>query len=104
MKTQFRDPDGILNSLNNIVAPEREHIFYALLEAAQSFDLCMIRRNNVMSLEQKTALIDKASRPLTLKMQLRLYFRNLLGMILRDVINELELPKTLNEYLLFDTS
>ncbi|XP_077289657.1 uncharacterized protein LOC143913633 [Arctopsyche grandis] len=104
MKTQFRDPDGILNSLHNVVGSGKEHIFYALLEAAQSFDMCMIRRNNVVSPEQKAALIEKASKPLALKMQLRLFFRNLIGMLLPDIIDELELPKTLKEYLLFDTT
>lgn len=104
MKTQFRDPDGILNHLQNIVSPEREHIFYELLDAAQSFDLCMIKRNNTITPEQKAALIVKASKPLSLKMQLRLYLRNLFGMILPEIVDELELPKSLGEYLLFDTS
>ncbi|KAI8433455.1 hypothetical protein MSG28_015490 [Choristoneura fumiferana] len=32
MKTQFRDPDGILNHLQNVTAEEYQHIFYLLLE------------------------------------------------------------------------
>ncbi|KAF9406742.1 hypothetical protein HW555_012983 [Spodoptera exigua] len=56
MKTQFRDPDGILNHLQNVTSEEYQHIFYLLLEAAEAFDLCMIKRNNAVTATQKEGL------------------------------------------------
>ncbi|KAI8425823.1 hypothetical protein MSG28_011598 [Choristoneura fumiferana] len=60
MKTQFRDPDGILNHLQNVTAEEYQHIFYLLLEAAEAFDLCMIKRNSTLNPTQKEKLIERA--------------------------------------------
>ncbi|KRT80502.1 Ankyrin repeat-containing protein, partial [Oryctes borbonicus] len=75
MKTQFRDPDGILNSLQNVITSQSDSIFFLLVEACESFDLCMIRRNNVITAEQKTALLELASTPLPLRRQVRLLLR-----------------------------
>lgn len=58
MKTQFRDPDGLLNYLGNVP----EGIFAALINTAEEFDPCMIRRNVHLSEEQKRLLLEKASR------------------------------------------
>lgn len=43
MKTQYRHPHGILNSLQHIA--KNPGIFECLLDVAEDFDICMIRRN-----------------------------------------------------------
>lgn len=58
IKTQFRDPDGLLNYIGNV----SEGIFGALVETAEEFDPCMIRRNVHLTEEQKRMLLEKASR------------------------------------------
>lgn len=102
MKTQFRDPDGILNHLQNVTAEEYEHIFYILLEAAESFDLCMIKRNNVLKPNQKQILIERAKTPISLLAQTRIFFRKYFGTALVKVVKKLEVPKILHSYLLFE--
>lgn len=103
MKTQFRDPDGILNSLHNVI--ESEAIFFLLLEACESFDPCMIRRNNVVTAEQKAKLLELARCPLTLRRQARVTLRRRMkGKRLIDGVQGLEIPRCLKKYLLFDYS
>ncbi|XP_075988671.1 uncharacterized protein LOC142984767 isoform X2 [Anticarsia gemmatalis] len=104
MKTQFRDPDGILNHLQNITSEEYQHIFYLLLEAAESFDLCMIKRNNTVTPPQKEALIHRAKTPISLLAQTRIFLRRYFKTALIDIVPELEMPKILHEYLLFNCS
>ncbi|KAL4712225.1 hypothetical protein ACJJTC_011086 [Scirpophaga incertulas] len=102
MKTQFRDPDGILNHLQNVTSEENEHMFYMLLEACEAFDLCMIKRNNTLSATQKQVLIERAKNPLSLLTQCRIYLRRLFGTTLIDVASSLDMPKVLHHYLLFE--
>uniref|UniRef100_A0A1Y1LH82 Uncharacterized protein n=1 Tax=Photinus pyralis TaxID=7054 RepID=A0A1Y1LH82_PHOPY len=102
MKTQFRDPDGILNSLQNVVNSKSEQLFYLLVEGCESFDSCMIRRNNVITPEQKDVLLELAKCPLSLRRQVRLYLRRLYGRRLIDMACNLELPQCLVKYLLFE--
>lgn len=105
MKTQFRDPDGILNSLHHVVENGAKGIFFLLLEACESFDICMIRRNNVVTAEQKTLLLKLAGCPLTLRRQIRLFMRKKLGgRQLIEVVDGFEIPECLRKYLLFDYS
>ncbi|CAB3233513.1 unnamed protein product [Arctia plantaginis] len=104
MKTQFRDPDGILNHLQNVTSEEYQHIFYLLLEAAEAFDLCMIKRNNVVTPLQKEVLIHRAKTPISLLAQSRIFLRRYFKTTLIDVVPELEIPKILHEYLLFNCS
>ncbi|XP_049883859.1 ankyrin repeat domain-containing protein 50-like [Pectinophora gossypiella] len=104
MKTQFRDPDGILNHLQNVTSPEYEHIFYKLLEAAEAFDLCMIKRNSTITSKQKEVLIERAKTPITLLAQARIFFRKFFRTSLIDIAQKLEIPKTLHQYLLFECS
>lgn len=104
MKTQFRDSDGVLNSLHNVVTDNCYDIFFLLLEACEAFDPCMIRRNNLMSDKQKTALLELAKYPLSLKKQVRLSLRKRLGAKLLHVADGFGLPKCLAKYLLFDYS
>lgn len=58
IKTQFRDPDGLLNYLGNL----SDGIFRAVIDTAEEFDPCMIRRNVHLTDEQKRLLLEKASR------------------------------------------
>lgn len=104
MKTQFRDPDGTLNSLQNVVNSNSDSIFHLLLEACESFDVCMIRRNNVLKPEQKTALLELTRCPLSLMRQVRLYLRKICGKDLLNIAENFDIPKTLIKYILFDYS
>lgn len=98
MKTQSRDPLGILNYLHNI--PDNDAIFNILLESSESFDLCMIRHNRFLSVNQKALLLARAMEPASLLHLCRLVLyrlpyscRNILGT---------ELPRTLQNYLNYD--
>ncbi|CAH1642203.1 unnamed protein product [Spodoptera littoralis] len=102
MKTQFRDPDGILNHLQNVTSEEYQHIFYLLLEAAEAFDLCMIKRNNTVTATQKEVLIHRAKTPISLLAQTRIFLRRYFKTMLVDVIPDMEIPKILHQYLLFN--
>ncbi|XP_013185418.1 ankyrin-3 [Amyelois transitella] len=104
MKTQFRDPDGILNHLQNVTSPEYQHIFYQLLEAAESFDLCMIKRNNTLTPAQKQTLIERAKTPISLIAQCRIYLRRFFRTDLIKIVEKLDVPTTLHRYLLFECS
>ncbi|XP_059046801.1 ankyrin-3-like [Achroia grisella] len=104
MKTQFRDPDGILNHLQNVTAEQYQHIFYLLLEATEAFDLCMIKRNSVLTPTQKQALTQRAMLPIPLIAQCRVFLRKYFSTSLIDVVDKLEVPKTLHRYLLFECS
>lgn len=100
MKTQYRHPQGILNSLQHIGNNDR--IFYYLMEAAEQFDTGMIRRNHYLSQDQKNFLLDYAITPQSLKQQCRFVIRNYLGKNCVEKVKELELPKILHSYLLYD--
>lgn len=102
MKTQFRDPAGMLNCLHNVVS--NESVFFLLLEACEAFDPCMIRRNQVVSPTQKTTLLELAKYPLTLKNQIRLYMRKAMGSKLLNIAGQFDIPNCLKKYLCFDYS
>ncbi|CAK1546492.1 unnamed protein product [Leptosia nina] len=102
MKTQFRDPDGILNHLQNAALEENQHIYYLLLNAAESFDLCMIKRTHLLSPMQKEALIKRAKTPISLLAQVRITLRKFFGTSLVKVVKQLEVPPILHRYLLFE--
>ncbi|CAG9861703.1 unnamed protein product [Phyllotreta striolata] len=104
MKTQFRDPDGMLNCLQNVVGEEAESIFFLLMECCESFDPCMIRRNGVLSGDRKAELLELSKCPLTLKRQVRLYLRKIVGSKLLGVAEGLDIPRCLTKYLLLDYS
>lgn len=101
MKTQFRDPDGLLNCLTNLTGDDP--VFLHLLEATDEFDPCMIRRNPHLNLRQRSLLIEKSSKPLTLQAISRGYFRKVFGRELPSKVPSLELPPMLHKYLLFET-
>lgn len=102
MKTQFRDPDGLLNCFNNIT--DKNQILETLVGAAEEFDPCMIRRNSYLTPDQRKLLLDQASVPLTLKAQSRAFFRKLFGRSLPESVPNLFIPITLRRYLLYEHS
>ncbi|XP_066599475.1 ankyrin repeat and SOCS box protein 14-like isoform X2 [Prorops nasuta] len=100
IKTQFRDPHGILNSLQNTA--DKPRLLKALLEAAESFDPCMIKRSSSLTDAQKELVMEAARTPLPLMHQARLIIRKLCGTKLPKVIKKLQLPQSLECYLLYD--
>lgn len=98
MKTQFRDPDGLLNCLSN-VSP---NLLTKLIECAEEFDPCMIRRNIHLTAEQKEQLLSKAAAPMTLKAMCRGNFRRIFGRSLPQSVPDLFIPVTLRKYLLYE--
>ncbi|XP_049824534.1 putative ankyrin repeat protein RF_0381 isoform X2 [Aethina tumida] len=104
MKTQFRDPDGMLNFLHNVMTSKNDGIFFLLLEACESFDVCMIRRNTVITPEHKMKLLELARHPQSLRRQVRQYLRKHLGRKIIHCVDDFEVPETLKKYLLFDYS
>lgn len=119
MKTQFRDPDGMLNCLQNLSSAEElaaaaaaaegsnEMIFHLLCEASESFDPCMIRRCAHLTHEQRRRLLHLAAEPLTLRSQVRLQLRRHKHLIsstcLTNMADDAILPRSLVHYLAFDT-
>lgn len=100
MKTQFRDPLGLLNSLQH--ASKCEPLFNILLDAAESFDACMIRRNPYLTPEQKQYVLERASTPLPLLHQTRFFLRKFLGNKLITELESLQIPTVLRRFLLYD--
>lgn len=98
MRTQFRDPDGLLNCLRTI--PYYSRVFEALLETAESFDLAMIKRNLHLTDGQRKKLLQKAKSPVPLKALARTFIRQLFGSTLPEKVPCLFIPQTLRSYLL----
>lgn len=100
MKTQFRDPHGILNCLQNLIPYPK--LLATLLEAAEGFDLCMIKRSSFLTQNQKKVLISMATQPIPLMHQCRLFLRRYLGPNIMNVVPELPIPVCLHKYLLYE--
>ncbi|OXA38081.1 Ankyrin-2 [Folsomia candida] len=100
IKSQFRDPLGILNCLANLA--QHHDLFNEVLASAEDFDPPIIRRCPALSAEQKTHVLTLSKTPLSLKHQARLYLRDTLGKKLPYVMSELGLPKVLVKYVLFE--
>lgn len=100
MKTQYRDPLGILNSLQHVAGSP--FLFSYLLEAAESFDVCMIRRNQYLTARQKDLLLSKATEPLSLLQLCRLSLRQNLRSTMPDFTRQLGIPKILEHYLTYN--
>lgn len=98
LRTQFRDPDGILNCLRNV--PSYSRVFEILLETTDCFDIAMIKRNLHLSDVQRRKLLQRAKTPISLKAQVRNFFRSTLGRSLPEKVPCLFIPDTLRSYLL----
>lgn len=101
MKTQFRDPDGLLNCLSNLTGDSP--VFLYLLESAEEFDPCMIRRNPHLNLRQRSLLLEKSTSPLSLQALSRTFFRKLFSRELPEKVPSLEISHMLHKYLLYET-
>lgn len=102
LKTQFRDPDGLLNCLGNM-NPESQ-VFRLILDSAEEFDPCMIRRNRALNDNQRVLLLDRATSPLPLKSRLRAHFRRMFGRNLPEFVPSLFIPRELQSFLLYEHS
>lgn len=98
MRTQFRDPDGLLNCLRNV--PYYSRVFEVLLESAESFDIAMIKRNLHLTDGQRKKLLQKAKTPIPLKAMARNFFRAQFGRLLLEKVPCLFIPDTLRSYLM----
>lgn len=99
MKTQYRDPDGVLNCLNKV--NEESHLFELLLGAGEEFDAETIKRTNYLTDGQKQRLMNASAIPISLKAQSRTYLKRRIGRITNKVLEEFELPRTLIGYLMY---
>uniref|UniRef100_A0A8W7PDH5 SOCS box domain-containing protein n=1 Tax=Anopheles coluzzii TaxID=1518534 RepID=A0A8W7PDH5_ANOCL len=102
LKTQYRDPDGLLNCLSNL--HHESAAFRIILDAAEEFDPCMIRRNQQLTDEQRDLLVERASVPRKLKSQIRAHYRRLFGRNLGEFVPPLFIPSELKSYLLYEHS
>lgn len=100
LKTQFRDPDGLLNCLSHL--DSESPVFRNLVESAEEFDPCMIRRNTHITTRMRQMILEKASCPLTLKSSCRIFFRRRFGKYLPQVVPTFEIPRMLHKYLLYE--
>ncbi|XP_055305739.1 ankyrin-1-like isoform X2 [Sitodiplosis mosellana] len=98
MRTQFRDPDGLLNCLKNVASYSR--VFEVLLETAECFDIAMIKRNLHLTDSQRKKLLQKAKTPIPLKALVRNFFRSTFKRTLPEKVPCLFIPSTLHSYLL----
>lgn len=98
MRTQFRDPDGLLNCLKTTAS--YSHVFESLLQTAESFDIAMIKRNLHLTDPQRKKLLQKAKTPIPLKAMVRTFYRKMFGRTLPAKVPLLFIPIELKSYLL----
>lgn len=100
--TQRNHNLGILKTLYKLA--NCTGAFYAVLNAAQQFQTLAIKTCPLLNEEMKDILMKAARRPLTLKHQSRLKIRSLISrdQYLPEKIRELELPKSLKAYVLYE--
>lgn len=102
MQSQSRDPRGLLNCLPNLT--KRPDILIPLLEAAQRFDLTIIKHSSLIDNDQRKLYLKVGQSPLPLKHLSRVFLRQQLGDKLPVRIDELELPVIMKKYLLYEIS
>lgn len=98
MRTQFRDPDGLLNCLRTTAS--YSGVFEILLETAECFDIAMIKRNLHLNDNQRKKLLQKAKTPIPLKALARNHFRSMFGRTIPEIVPFLFIPLELRSYLL----
>lgn len=74
------------------------------MEAAESFDTVMLKHVKSLPAELKSRILQLAMQPLTLQQQTRVYLRRHLQPKLHLKVPLLEIPITLQSYLLFEIS
>lgn len=100
MKTQYRDPDGVLNCLAKVT--EDSDLFRLLCAAGECYSSETIKRTNYLTPGQKDVLLKEADVPKSLKSQIRIYYKKLYGRELISLADELEVPRTLKRYILYE--
>lgn len=100
IRTQYRDPDGLMNCL--ATTPTYSRVFEHLVGSAECFDLAMIKRNVHLTDTQRRKLLEKAKNPISLKAIARSFFRQTFGRKLPENIPLLFIPQTLRDYLLYE--
>ncbi|CAL4067086.1 unnamed protein product [Meganyctiphanes norvegica] len=102
MQSQNKDPRGILNSLPNLSS--KPDILITLLEAAHNFDINVILNSSLIDEDQRQLFLKVGQSPLPLKHLTRVYLRQNMGDRIPPRVDELELPKILEKYLLYEIS
>lgn len=102
MQSQNRDPRGILNCLPNLT--KKPDVLIPLLEAAQRFDLNIIKHSSLIDNDQRKIYLKVGQSPLPLKHLARVFLRQELGDKLPVRIDELDLPVIMKKYLLYEIS
>lgn len=100
LRTQYRDPDGLLNCLTT--TPYWSNVFQTLAGAAECFDLAMIKRNIHLTNGQRKRLLERAKNPMPLKAICRSFFRQMFSRTLPENVPMLFIPQTLRNYLLYE--
>lgn len=98
---KIKDPCGMLGQVRKLHT--REDIFYLLLDAARHFEAEAISRDNTMSSSQRSALLDAALTPRSLKQLARIAVRDMIGMPVQQLIDHAPLPVYLRDYINFNT-
>ncbi|XP_027211623.1 ankyrin repeat domain-containing protein 65 isoform X4 [Penaeus vannamei] len=102
MQSQNRDPRGILNCLPNLT--KTPDVLISLLEAAQRFDLAIIKHSSLIDNDQRKIYLKVGQSPLPLKHLARIFLRQELGDKMPVRIDELDLPAIMKKYLLYEIS
>lgn len=102
MQSQNRDPLGLLNCLPNLT--KKPEILITLLEAAQRFDISIIKHSSLIDNEQRQIYLKVGQSPLPLKHLSRVFLRQELGDKIPVRIDELDLPAIMKKYLLYEIS
>ncbi|XP_043240910.1 serine/threonine-protein phosphatase 6 regulatory ankyrin repeat subunit C-like [Amphibalanus amphitrite] len=101
LKSQFRDPMGLLNSLPDL--HELAGLYEVLASSADSFDPPILRRSRALSERQREQLLLLARAPRPLLALTRDAIRRAMGRRLRHGAALLELPRELQQFLLYQT-
>ncbi|XP_042877239.1 ankyrin-1-like isoform X1 [Penaeus japonicus] len=102
MQSQNRDPRGILNCLPNLT--KTPDVLISLLEAAQRFDLAIIKHSSLIDNDQRKIYLKVGESPLPLKHLARIFLRQELGDKMPVRVDELDLPVIMKKYLLYEIS
>lgn len=102
MQNQNHDPNGILNDIPNL--SKHPKVLITLLEAAERFDLNIIRQSSQIDEDQRVMFLKVGDSPTCLKHIVRLFLRKIPNFRIPSRIDELEIPKVLKRYLLYEIS
>lgn len=100
MKTQYRDPDGILNHLTKVKSDSS--IFHLLMGSGECYNPIIIQKATCLNELQKEQLLKVCTSPLTLKAQVRIFLKDLINRNLPQCVPTFEIPDVLKRYLLYE--